>query len=37
MLLPILTLDIHEILDHFAAVSIYRTVSKKNLIYLRSY
>lgn len=29
MLLPIFTLDIHEIFDHFAAVSIYRTVGKK--------
>lgn len=29
MLLPIFTLDIHEIFDHFAAVSIYQTVSKK--------
>lgn len=29
MLLPIFTLDIHEIFDHFAAVFIYRTVSKK--------
>lgn len=29
MLLPIFTLDIHEIFDHFAAVAIYRTVSKK--------
>lgn len=29
MLLPIFTLDIHEIFDHFAAAFIYRTVSKK--------
>lgn len=29
MLLPIFTLDIHEIFDSFAAVFIYRTVSKK--------
>lgn len=29
MLLPIFTLDIHKIFDHFAAVSIYQTVSKK--------